>query len=239
VILILLGVWEITARLNLLSLFFPAPSTIIVALVQMVRDNTVLANVWISLQRLGIGFVLGCVPATLIGLGMGASPTIRRWMSPIISALHPIPRIALFPLFIIMLGIGEYSKIMVVATGAFFPMLYNAMSGILQIPLPYIEAGRSYGLSRWQIALHIMLRGSLPSLLTGFRLSLNRGMVMVIAVEMLTTGNGLGSLIDRAWRTMRIDELYATLALIGLVGLGLESTVILLERRLIAWNTKD
>jgi len=235
IIIVLLAI-EIAARLDLLPVFFPAPSVVISALSQMLRDGEILPNTLITFRRLLMGGLIGGIPGLVLGLIMGASPNTHRLFSPFFSAIHPIPRIALVPLFIVIFGIREDSKLMIIATATFFPLLYNTISGVKQINKTYFDVAKNFQLNLWQTFIHILFRGSLPSILSGLRLSLNHGLAMAVAVELLVSRDGLGSLVDLSWRTMRIDELYASLICIGLIGIALDQGVMLLENRFADWD---
>lgn len=227
---------EIAAQHHVLPIFFPAPSVVISAFNQMLWDGEILSNTLITFRRLLIGGLIGGIPGLVLGLSMGASINIHRLFSPLFSAIHPIPRIALIPLFIVVFGIGEDAKLMIIATATFFPILFNTISGVKQINKTYFDVAKNFKLNLWQTFIHILFRGSLPSILSGLRLSLNHGLAMAVAVELLISRDGLGSLVDLAWRTMRIDDLYASLLCIGLIGIALDQGVLLLEKRFAGWD---
>ncbi len=220
--LVALSLWEGAARLGLLpSLYMPAPSEIAEALWTSIVRGELGSNLWATLTRVVPGLVIGVVPGLLLGVAMGRSRSVRAVVDPLIAAVHPIPKIALLPLFMIVLGIGEASRIAVVAIAAFFPMLINAMAGVRRISPLYFEVARNYGASRLKVFTRVVLPGSLPMVLSGLRLSANVAFLVTIAVEIVAADSGLGALIWLSWEVLRVELLYAVLVVISLFGVTL------------------
>jgi NitT/TauT family transport system permease protein len=235
--LLFLGIWEFLSRTGRIShLFFPAPSEILITLWNMILSGQVLSNFWASLVRIWWGLLLGLIPGVILGLGMGWSKRIRKFVDPFIAALHPLPKLAVFPLIMILFGIGEASKIVAVAISVFFPVLINSMAGVRQLNPVYFEVARNYGAKRWNTFTHIVIPGSLPMILAGVRIAFNLALVITIAVELLTANEGLGVNIWFAWQTLRTQELYATLIVIALLGMVLNYLLQLLSSLLIPWH---
>lgn len=235
-----LVLWEWLSRAGFISkLFFPAPSTILVTLIQMITSGKLFPHVAATLMRLTIGFLIGALAGLMLGLGMGWSQRLRMIVDPIIAALHPIPKIAIFPLIMIIFGIGEASKIVAISIAAFFPMLINCMAGVRQLNPVYFEVTHNYGASSWKTFSRVVVPGSLPSILTGVRLAINMAMVIAIAVELLSAKEGLGVIIWFSWQTLRIEELYASLIVIGLLGLGINLSLQYISRHFVPWNDEQ
>ena len=192
-----------------------------------------------SLFRLAAGILFGTAIGSVLGFAMGAYRPIRVVLDPFVAALHPIPKLAIFPLFLITLGLGESSRIAVIVSASLFPMLLSVMNGVLQINRFYFEIAASYGASKKMMLLRVILPGSLPSFFSGLRLALNTSLVLVIAVEMLSADDGLGALVWMAWQTMRINETFAVLIVIAVLGLIFNNVVYIMCRRLIPWQTAD
>jgi NitT/TauT family transport system permease protein len=234
-----LGAWELLAREHLIStLFFPAPSVIVQALFGMFQDGRLARDVTGTVGRLIIGFLCGGAVGLVIGMWMGWSPTVRRIFDPFVAAFHPIPKISTLPLIMLIFGIGAFSKTLVVAVAAFFPMLINTMAGVRQIHPVFFEVAENYGASQRQTFAWVVLPGSLPLILAGARLALNRALSLTIAVELLMGDNGLGSMLWYAWETLRVEELYATIVLIALIGIGFRVTLQYLARRYTPWQVE-
>jgi ABC-type nitrate/sulfonate/bicarbonate transport system permease component len=232
-----LAVWEWQVGSGGLSpLFFPAPSTIIQTLVRLLVGGDLLAHVGATLSRLFLGFLLGGVPALILGWAMGWSRQIRMVIDPFVAATHPIPKIATLPLIMIIFGIGESSKVVVVAVAVFFPVLINTMAGVRQIPPIHFEVAQNYGASQLKILTRVVVPGSLPSVLTGARLALNVAMLLTIAVELVAAQKGLGEMIWFAWETLRTEELYASLVVIAVLGISFNLLLQHLTARLVPWQ---
>jgi ABC-type nitrate/sulfonate/bicarbonate transport system permease component len=236
-ILIVFTAWELLSRANLISrIFLPAPTRILSFLVESLLNGELAAAFSATIGRIIVGFLLGAIPGLLLGWAMGWSGRLRRLMDPIIAATHPIPKIAIFPLIMIMFGIGEASKVVAIALTAFFPMLINTIAGVRQINPVYIEVARNYGASRWKTIQRVVLPASLPMVLAGVRIAVNTSLVIAIAVELLAARNGLGVMIWFAWQTLRIQELYAALFIIALIGIGFNVFLEWASRRLAPWH---
>lgn len=231
--------WEWSSRLGYVSaLFFPPPSEIARALVRSANSGELGVHLWATMRRLGLGVALGGFSGLIVGLMMGWSPRLRAFADPFVATLHPIPKLAVLPLIMMVFGLGEASKVMVVALGVFFPMLINAVAGVRQIHAVHFEAAEAYGASRLQILLHVVLPGSLPLVLTGTRLAVNLGLLLTLAVELISAQQGLGKLIWLAWQTMRTEDLYAALFVIAGLGLGFNLLFALAARRYTPWNVE-
>lgn len=224
--IVLLVAWELVVRLGLYSgLFLPAPSRIAAALGTMISDGTLANHLTFTLSRIALGLLGGATAGVLLGLAMGMSRRARRLFDPIVAALHPIPRLAFFPLLIVLFGIGELSKLAAVSLGAFFPMLLNTVAGVRGMNPVHLELARSYGATRWQMFTRVLLPGSMPLMLTGLRLSANVAFHATIGVEMVGSRTGIGSLLWLSWQTFRIDHLYATLTVIATIGIVLAALI--------------
>jgi len=239
VLLLALGLWELAARGGWISqLFFPAPSAIGATIGRLWSDGALPSSLGLTLGRVALGVLLGGVPGLLLGLLMGWSAPVRRALDPLVAALHPVPKIAIFPLIMVVFGIGEPSRVIVAATGAFFPLLINTMAGVRQINPVFYQVAQNYGARRLQIFARVILPGSLPSILTGLLLALNVTLLLTIAVEMVSGRSGLGAMIWIAWETMRVEEIWATLAVITLLGVGFSAGLHGLATRLCPWQVE-
>jgi len=232
-----LAAWEVMARAGLLApLLFPAPSVIAWKVAALAGSGELARQTGATLSRMSLGLVLGGVPGAAAGLAMGSSRRLRVLLDPIVAALHPVPKIALLPLVMIAFGIGEASKIVVIAVSAFFPMLIGAMAGVRQISPIHFEVARSCGASRVKVLTRVVLPGSLPLLIAGTRLALNTALLLTMAVELVLTQNGLGSMIWMAWQTLRVEQLYASLIVVSALGWFFNTVLERLAARLAPWH---
>ena len=231
-------IWELWARRKSASvILFPPPSVIAATLVKQARSGDLLRTVGATLRRLAAGVVLGGVPALFLGLIMGFSAKVRAAVDPLVAAAHSIPKIAVLPILMILLGIGEAPKIAVVAAAAFFPILINTMAGVRQISPIHFEVAHSYGASAPRIFWRVLVPGSLPQILSGTRLALNGALLITIALEIVAARNGLGAAIWLAWQTLRTEELFAALVVASFLGVSFNATLVRLERRLVPWHS--
>jgi ABC-type nitrate/sulfonate/bicarbonate transport system permease component len=238
--LAVLVAWELGARSGLIArLFFPPPSHILATLLEMLASGQLPVDLAYTLFRLTLGFALGAGLGLLFGLWMGWSRTVRTIAGPAVAAIHPLPKLALLPLALIVFGIGEQSKIALIALTAFFPMLLNSMAGVQQIDDLTWEVARHYQAHGRVLVRRVILPGSLPLVFVGAQLALNAALVVTVAVEFLNAERGLGAVIWLAWQTLRTAEMYAVIIVIA--GLGLVSNLLLsqLAQRLMPWKSEE
>lgn len=238
VILGALALWEVLVRIEVLSpLYFPPPTAVGRRLWELLADGTYPAHGRVTLSRMGFGLLVGTSLGFLIGVAMGRSEPLRRILDPIIGALYPIPKVAVLPLIMIFLGIGESSKLFVIALGAFFPMLISTLTGVIQIPSIYFEVAATYGSGPLALLRRVILPASLPTVLGGFRIALNSVIHITIAVEIVSAVTGLGSLVWFSWETLDVEKLYATLTVIAVLGVVTTHGVNRLSQKLVPWRT--
>ena len=231
--------WEAAARMGLLPPFyFPAPSVIGRTLFEKTASGELPGHVKVTLSRLFPGLALGCIPGLLLGLMMGWSARVRRIFDPIVAALHPMPKIGLLPLVMIFFGIGEASKIAMVAVAAFFPMVINTMAGVRQIPAIHFEVAENYGAGFMKLLTRVTLPGSLPLVLHGLRLAVNIGLLLTIAAEIAAANNGLGARIWLAWEVLRVEDVYAILFIICAMGFLFTFLIHVISQRLVPWQVE-
>lgn len=240
VTLVALLIWEMAVRVGYLSaLFFPAPSAIAGHLLAEMASGAVWPHLGATLIRLGSGFLVGGIVGLAVGLWMGWSPTVNRLADPFVAALHPLPKIALLPLAMVILGIGELSNIALIAIATFFPMLINTVSGVRQLDPIYLEVAHNYRTPLSKLFTRIILPGSLPFIFAGARIALNTALLMTITVELLTAKTGLGGIIWLAWQTLRMERLYVALLVTSLLGIGSNALLHLVARRVMPWRPTE
>jgi ABC-type nitrate/sulfonate/bicarbonate transport system permease component len=239
VLVVVLGLtaWELSARADLVSsLFYPPPSAIFQALARLFGSGALATALLASASRILSGFSSGGGFGLLLGLCMGWSPGLRLALDPLIAAAHPVPRIAMLPLILLIFGIGETSRLIVIAISAFFPLLINTTAGVRQLEPVYFEVARNFGARPLQVFRYVVLPGSLPAIVTGARLSLVSALRTTLAIELITSDEGLGHMLWFAWETFRTEELYATLVIIAALGLGMNLALERAVRRFMPWR---
>lgn len=233
----LLLLWEVCAQTGTLDTrFFPAPSQIMRTLFTMVQSGELQTHLMASLQRLGLGFLAGGIPALILGVIMGLNSTIRAMIDPLISATYPIPKSSILPLALLVLGLGDASKVFMVAIGVFYPIAMNSMTGVRQINSIYLDVGHNFKASRFDIFRTIALPGAMPMIMTGVRLGVGMGLVLIAIAEMVGARSGLGYLIWNAWETFSVEQMYVGLFVIALIGFALTVLLNELEKILVPWR---
>lgn len=233
----LLLLWEAGARAGLIDTrFFPAPSSIMATSWVMLRSGELWLHTSTSLVRLFWGFLFGGIPALFLGIVMGLSRPIRALFEPLIAATYPIPKSSILPLALLIFGFGEGSKIFMVAVGVFFPVAINATTGVLEINKIYLDVGKNYKASRWNMFRTIALPGALPVVMTGIRLGLGMGLVLIAVAEMIGAKSGLGYIIWSAWETFAVEQMYVGLFVIAIIGSVLTIVLNEVEKILVPWR---
>ncbi len=237
--LALLVLWELCARFGFIDTrFFPAPSSVVSTMIEMLRTGELVTHTAVSMQRLLYGAIIGGVPALVLGIAMGLNRPIRALFDPLIAATYPVPKSAILPLALLIFGLGEGSKIFMVAIGVFFPVVINATTGVLEINKIYLDVGRNYKANRWNTFWTIALPGALPVIMTGFKLGIGIGLVLIAVAEMVGAKSGLGYLIWSAWSTFAVEQMYVGLFVIAIIGFLITLTLNELERVIIPWKAE-
>jgi ABC-type nitrate/sulfonate/bicarbonate transport system permease component len=237
--LALLLVWEICARFGFIDTrFFPAPSSVLSALIDMLRTGELVTHTAVSMERLAYGTLLGGLPALILGIAMGLNRPIRALFDPLIAATYPVPKSAILPLALLIFGLGEASKIFMVAVGVFFPVVINTTTGVLEINKIYLDVGQNFKASRWNMFWTIALPGALPVIMTGFKLGIGIGLVLIAVAEMVGAKSGLGYLIWSAWSTFAVEQMYVGLFVIAIIGFLITLGLNELERIIIPWKSE-
>ncbi len=235
--LVILLIWEGFSRSALLDArFFPPPSSIAGTLVELVTTGRLFTDVQATLYRVLVGLAIGCTIGVAVGLALGLIRIVRVAALPILSVTMPIPKIALLPLLYLILGLGNASKIAVVALGVFFIMVYNTMAGVVSIPQIYLEVGKSFGASRLNFYRTVALPGALPLMLTGFKLSFAVGLLIVVPAEWSGVKQGVGYMIYQSWQTFALPEMYVGIISLGVLGFLGGMLLEELERKLVPWR---
>lgn len=231
-----LAVWELATRSAMLDArFFPAPSSIFYYLIFISPGEGLFNDIAASMNRILWGYLLGCASGIALGVSMGLNNTLRAALYPLIALTYPIPKIAILPLIMLIFGIGEMSKIMIVAIGSFFLVLINTLHGVDSVDKIFHDVARVYRIRKINFIRRIILPGSLPAIFTGLKLAIGYSLVMVVAAEFSGASAGIGYLIWQSWETFSIKAMYAGIFVIGAFGLAFALGLNYLERRLIPW----
>ncbi len=238
--LVLLALWELLARVGALDpRFFSMPSEIFARLVVLLQDGTLLTNTAITLRRVAVGFVLATVPAILLGVVMGVSGVARAIFTPLVAAIYPIPKIALVPMVVLLLGIGEPAKYAVVAISVFFLVALNTVAGVRNVDQRYFDIARNNGASKWDLVWTVALPGALPSILTGVNLGLGFALTVIVGTELLLPQGGLGAMIWAAYQVYDIPTIFAALIVVALLGFAANWLMGEVEQQLVPWRVAE
>ena len=235
--LLLLLLWEGAVQLGVLNrIFVPPPSEVVVALVDGLIDGSLVADVVVSSERIALGFLLGAIPATLLGIWSGLNRTVYYLVRPLATMLYPVPKIALLPLVIVVLGIGEISKIATVAISVFLMVVIHTIGGVMQVDRRYFEVGRLYGANQWTLFRTVALPASLPAIIEGWKLAMGFALTLIVGVEFVGASNGIGYRIWQSYELYAIADMFAAVCLIAALGWVLTVGLDELERLLVPWR---
>ena len=230
---------EIAARNGWINrTFSPVPSQIAGQLRGVVTSSAFLDALASTIGLLAAGYFLACAGGVFLGIAMGYNRRIYSLLEPALELLRPIPKPALLPPLILLFGLGASMKIAIVFLGALFPVLINTVQGVRAVDPVVIDVARTFRCGVLKIVLKVVLPASLPMILSGMRVSLGLGLVLVILAEMLTGSHGLGAQLIDAQRAFRVHEMYAWTVVLAMVGLVLALAFDMFERRLIFWSSK-
>jgi NitT/TauT family transport system permease protein len=234
---LIIALWEIAVRWRWVSpIFLPAPSEVVSALYDLYQSGTLWLHLSQSLARILAGWSFGTIAGLAIGFSMGIWSLARAVGVPVVSALFPIPKIALLPLFILWFGIGESSKVITIALGVFFPTVIATYSAVDGVARNLIRMGQSFNLPWMAIVLKIVLPGALPGILAGFRISASIALILMVSAEMIGAQYGIGAFILTAGNLMQTDQLLAGVVILSILGLLVAMALGRLERRLLRWR---
>jgi NitT/TauT family transport system permease protein len=231
--------WEVVSRLLVANaLFLAAPSQILYAIYELTLTGEMGRHVAISAIEFAIGYVIASIIGIGFGFGMASSVRFKQALQPWISGFYATPTIALAPLFILWLGIGIWSKVLVVIFLVLFPVTINTEAGLRTTSDRLIEMLKSFGASRSQIFFKVSLPSALPFILAGLKLGIGRGLIGVVVAELFGSRAGLGRLISQSADAFNMPELFAGVIVLAVAGIAMTAGFGWIEKKLVPW-TKD
>ncbi|RWD72484.1 ABC transporter permease [Mesorhizobium sp.] len=229
--------WEIAPRLGWLNrIFFPPLSEVLVAWWDLLASGVLVDHIGISLQRAAIGFALGVVVAIPLGLLMGRYSLFEKVSDLLVQTLRNTSQFALLPVFILLLGIGEESKVAITFYSSVFFLLVNTISGVKSVDPLLIKAARAMGTSDFDLFRKVILPAAIPSIVAGARLAVKSSLFAVIGAEMLAAKSGLGFLIQNSQLMMETADMYAGILTLTVIGLTVNYLLVWFERWATAWK---
>jgi ABC-type nitrate/sulfonate/bicarbonate transport system permease component len=214
----------------------PPPQEVARTLAQMLGDGSLARHMAITLARVLAGFGVAVAVALPLGVVMALSRTVRDLVEPVIELLRPIPPLAAIPLAVLWFGIGEPTKVLLIALAAFFPVIVSTVAGFSAVQAVHVQAARLLGAGRWQVLWYVVARAALPDMVVGLRLGLGLAFLQLVASELIASSSGLGWLIWDARFHFLGDRILVGMIGIGVLGYGLNRMAVGLERRLVRWQ---
>jgi ABC-type nitrate/sulfonate/bicarbonate transport system permease component len=232
----LLVVWQIAA-ISLGPLFLPQPLSVAYATVTLFGNGTIENALLQSMTVFLIAFGLSLSIGIPLGLVMGGVKTIGDSVDTFINMFNSMPRIALIPLMVAWFGLGASAKIAIVVLLAFFPVVINTYTGVLNTDKDLLEAATSFGATRRQLFTSVMLRAALPNIITGVRLGASVGILGVVVAELFTAISGLGGLIVNYGNTFQLNDYFVPVLVLSAIGASISEGLKVAERRLTPWKS--
>lgn len=214
----------------------PPPDAVWASLADLWTSGELWTNALVSLSRVAQGFAAGAAAGFALGLAMGCSRTVEAYVRPLFTALAQVPALGWIPLLMLLVGIGEPLKIIVIARAALVPVALNTLAGVRGVPLSLLEVGRVLRFSRAQMLLRIELPASVPSVFTGIRYGLTHAWIALVAVELIASSEGLGYLLVWGRQMFQLDQVIAAMAVIGITGFVMDAALDVMEARLQRWQ---
>lgn len=235
--IVFLLIWEGVVRLGQVNeILVPAPASVLRTMIDLTLDGRLPWAIAVSLNRVLQGFIYGSLLGIALGLMVGWFRAVEDAVDPLVAAIYPIPKSALFPLFILWFGLGDTSKIITIMIGVLFLVLINTVTGVKAIDPVLIKAARDLGANQRQIFAKVVMPGALPNIFTGLRLGAGMALILVFITEIEATRAGLGFLLWESYQLLLVKQVFSCTIAFGV--LGILSTWILqwLERLLCPWR---
>ena len=239
-LLVIWGLWELIVHLGQYPAFLlPTPRRVAARLVVALRQGTLQAHTWITLQEIFAGLALGLSVALVLGYLLAKFPVLERLLSPYIVASQAIPIVALAPLLVIWFGVGSLSKVLVCALTLFFPVLMNTIVGIRGVDRELMELMRSLRATRWQIFRYLELPAALPVLFGGLKVGVTLSVIGAVVGEFVGADRGLGFLVNLARGLFDTPLMFVALFTLMAIALAMYWLVVVLERRVLRWRSRE
>lgn len=233
-------IWEACSRFGLIDpIFVPALSDVLATLYhELFVTHELLVHMGFSFARAGIGFALAAVVGITVGILMGRYRVAESFVDPLISALFPTPKLAIFPLMMVFLGIGDASKIALIFLGCFFPIVISTYTGVKNVDKYFIWNARTKGASHRQVLWTVVVPAAMPFVFAGLRVATSTAFLLIVASELIAANEGLGYLIIYAQRTFNPTLMFSGVLMVACMGFIVDRLLLALGRWLFAWQDK-
>lgn len=236
-IIVFLLIWEIAPRIGLADpAFIPPPSVVFSALGELISSGVLLKHTTISLQRAFTGFAIATVLAIPLGFLVGWYKTFERYIDPLMQTIRQVPLLALFPVFILIFGIGEVSKIAMIVKASFWIIFMNTVSGVTYVDPVIVKSARAMGVSNINMFRKVVLPAAVPSIFTGLRFAGTISLMVLVAAEMIGANAGLGFLVLNSEVKFAIPDMYAAIVALTILGVIVNYVLVFIERAASKWK---
>jgi len=235
--LAVLGLWWLGSEMGWIAQqTLPPPQMVIDTFVQLFQNGELESNIAISLTRVINGFLLGASVGLVLGVAMGLSKTIEEYLYPTFKIIAYVPLLGWLPLLILVFGIGETLKFVLIAKASLIPTTLNTFQGIRNVPRNFLELGKIYRFSHWQLLRRIVFPAAFPAIWNGIRYGLTHSWLILLVVELLASSEGLGYMMVSGQQLFQLDLVLVAVAVIGAIGFAMDKGLELIERRLLRWR---
>lgn len=236
-LIIVLVLWEVVAQMGLVySYFLPPLSAVLAEFVTLTLSGEMLHNAYLTLKRALLGLAIAIVLGVAVGLLCARNAVAEWFFDPIIKIGYPVPIIALVPVFMLWFGIGDASKIIMVAVGTFWPIAVNARDSARQVDKNLVRAAKMMGTTDVKLLWRVVLPAAAPGIMTGLQIALPLSLIITFVFEMVAGGGGLGALEIQGVRSFESTQTYAAIIAIMLIGLALDRLLQFARSRLLRWT---
>ena len=228
--------WQLSAEAELLDRrFFPAPTEIYRAFLDAVDSGVLQEAIKVSMTRMLIGFAFGSAIGILVGFALGVVRPLRVAFEPVISALYTVPKLAILPLLLLIFGLGDMPKIILIAMSVFFILAISTIAAVMNVSDTYREPARSFGASPLKTFTHVLLPAVLPDIFVALRLAAGTAVLVLVGIEFVQGGEGIGWMIWNSWQLFLADRMYVGIVSVALLGVIFQTLVKVIGRILTPW----
>lgn len=232
-----LALWALAARNEWLSpQILPPPALVWATFEDLLRDGEILGDLAVSLGRVLEGFALGAVAGLALGVAMGLSRRVEAYVSPLFRAVAQVPSLGWLPVLMLLVGIGDALKLLIIAKACMVPITLSTLAGIRDVPQRYFEVAQVFRLGRRDLVCRLVLPAALPPIFSGVRLALSHAWIALVVVEIVAGADGIGYMMAWGRTLFQLDVVIAGMVVVGLVGWGMDLLLRLAERRLSRWR---
>ncbi|MEV8516987.1 ABC transporter permease [Dactylosporangium sp. NPDC051484] len=233
---VLFVLWQVAATSGAVNpLFFPPPTKVWSAALALIESGELFHHLWVSLTRVLIGCAMGVVSGVAAGIALGASRWVRATLEPLLSALYTVPKLAIFPLLLLIFGLTDTALNVAIGMTVFFFMWVSTMAAFLAVSPGHREVAQSFNCGPWQTFRHVLLPAALPQMFIGLRMSVSVAVLMMVGVEFTQASEGIGYLIWYSWTLFQAPKMYVGIVAVAAMGLLLSSIVKWVSLLVLPW----